>query len=74
MSEQLADDRQTHGRARADGGERMPQVVKPNAFKSSGFAERSPRLLQVRSRRAWLLPGNDMRIAFDPSGSAAITV
>jgi len=65
MSQQLADDGQAHGRARADAGKGMPQVVKPHAFELGGLADSGPRLLQIGLRLTSLFARSDMRIAFD---------
>ena len=65
MAKQLADDRQAHGRARPERGERMPKVVNADAFKARSFGDSGPRLLKVGSRLAFNAAGKDVRIARD---------
>jgi hypothetical protein len=52
MAQQLSDDRQAHGRARADAGEAVPQIVEAHAVEPSGLAYSGPRLFQIGTRRA----------------------
>ena len=62
VSEQLADDGKPHGRACADAGEAVPQIVEAHAVEPSGLAYSGPRLFQIGTRRAFPLTGDDVRI------------
>ncbi len=65
MSKQSPYYGQPEAASRANGCEGMAKIVDARALQASGGYDRGPRLFEVRARRAFLLAGNDKRIAFE---------